>query len=269
MTNAVNQERLAEELDPWRGVSFSGVTLVLGTGTGRQVPLLAEKIRQAEGLLVVADVATAHLDALREQLVAPDIAWVQARARSIPLLHESVDLLLLNGLLRELPTERFGLLFEELWRTLVPGGQLRIADILDASEDPAHHAWAERNRIVRRLGLALRRPVAVSVDLRAAVRLLRGTGFEEMRATLLPGYILTDAWLQETAEAIHGMAGRVVDANLRRLILNEDIERLAQAYMQGEQRAPERFVLQAVKPGDLSVAMESPFTESDLNIPLD
>ncbi|MHB9034553.1 MAG: methyltransferase domain-containing protein [Anaerolineae bacterium] len=266
--NDLNRQS-AEELDPWRGMSFSGTTLVLGIGTGRQVTLLASKAQEAEGLLVVGDSVPARLTTMRSQLGTEAIAWIHTKARQIPLLNESVDLMLLNGLLREHPTARFGVLFEEIWRVLVPGGKLRIADILDANEDPAQRAWAERNRIVRRLGQALTLPVAVSVDLRSAVRNLRSTGFEELKVALLPGYALTDAWLQETVEAIHGMAGRVTDRELRSVILHDDLQRLAQVYLGSDQRAPERFVLQAVKPGDLAVEMEAPFTEEDLNIPLD
>lgn len=251
-------------VDPWRGVSFSGVTLVIGVGTGRQAALLAERCREADGLLIVSDAVPRRLASLRAALKSSRVSWLRARLRTIPLAHESVDLVLVNGLLRETPANRLGHVCEELWRVLVPGGQVRVADILEASDEPEQRAWAERNRIIRRLALALSKPAAVAADIKAAAQALRLAGFEEQRIALLPGYGLTDSWLKETAAAIHEMAGRVVDSELRRFIVNEDIERLARAYASGGQRAPERFVLQASKPGDLTVAMESPFTENDL-----
>ena len=263
-----NNRQIAETFDPWRGLDFSGVTLILGVGTGRQVPLLADKCRSTEGTLVVADANLERLRTQQREQTDLGITWVQARARQIPLCDDVVDLLVMNGLLREVPTPRMVVLCEELWRVLVPGGKLRIADILEPSEADYHRAWAERNRIVRRLGLALEKPTAIAVDASAAARALRNTGFEDLQIALLPGYALTDAWLEETIQAIRGMAGRVVDPDLRHFILRQDLERLGAAYAKGDQRAPQRFVLQAGKPGDLSVAMESAVTADDLDPPI-
>jgi len=257
-----------ETFDPWRGLDFSGVTLILGVGTGRQVPLLADRCVSAEGSLVVADANLERLRALQREQTDLGITWVQARVRQIPLCDEVVDMLVVNGLLREVPTARMAILCDELWRVLVPGGKLRIADMLEPSEADYHHAWAERNRIVRRLGLALEKPTALAVDVSAAAKALRNTGFEDLHIAILPGYALTDAWLEETVEAIRGMAGRVVDPDLRHFILRQDLERLGAAFSAGDQRAPQRFVLQAGKPGDLSVAMESAVTAEDLDPPI-
>ena len=94
-------------------------------------------------------------------------------------------------------------------------------------------------------------------------------GFEDLALSFLPGYGLTDAWLEETVNAIRNMAGRVGDHILRSEILNRDVGRLVAAYAQGDQRAAERFVLQGVKVGDLALSMESSFTEEDLLGPQD
>jgi SAM-dependent methyltransferase len=269
MTESVNHPgQTPESFDPWRGLDFSGVTLILGAGTGRQVPLLAERCRSAEGTLVVVDLNLERLHAMRQEQQEYAITWVQARIRQIPLCDEVVDLLVVNGLLREVPTTRLATICEELWRVLVPGAKLRIADILEPSDADYHHAWTERNRIVRRLGLALEKTTALAVDIGAAAKALRSTGFENLHIALLPGYSLTDAWLEETTEAIRGMAGRVVDPDLRHFILRQDLTRLGAAYAEGDQRAPQRFVLQADKPGDLSVAMESAVTAEDLDPPI-
>ncbi|MHB1354674.1 MAG: class I SAM-dependent methyltransferase [Anaerolineae bacterium] len=262
------QTQTTDALDPWRGLDFSGTTLVLGVGTGRQVPLLADKCRLAEGSLVVADINLERLRAVQSEQSDSVITWVQARLRQIPLCDEVVDLLVLNGLLREVPTARLAVVCDELWRVLAPGAKVRIADMLEPSEVDYHHAWTERNRIVRRLGLALEKPTALAVDITAAAKALRSTGFEDLHIAILPGYALTEAWLEETFEAIRGMAGRVADPDLRHFILRQDLERLGAAFAQGDQRAPQRFVLQAGKPGDLSVAMESAVTADDLDPPI-
>lgn len=269
MTEDTNvRAETTETFDPWRGLDFSGATLVLGVGTGRQVPLLAAKCRLAEGSLVVADTNLERLRTMQHEQCDSVITWVQARSRQIPLCDEVVDLLVLNGLLREVPTARYTVICDEFWRVLAPGGKLRIADMLEPSEADYHHAWLERNRIVRRLGLALEKPTALSVDITAAAKALTSTGFEDLHIAILPGYALTEAWLEETVEAIRGMAGRVADPDLRHFILRQDLDRLGAAFTQGDQRAPQRFVLRAGKPGDLSVAMESAVTADDLDPPI-
>jgi SAM-dependent methyltransferase len=265
---AENTFSQSESIDPWRGLDFSGVTLILGVGTGRQVKLLGDKCRTAEGSLVVADMNRERLQTLYAGAVDSTVSLLQARPKQIPLSDEVADLVVLNGLLRESPATRVPALCDELWRVLVPGGRLRISDILEPSEECYHHAWSERNRIVRRLGMALEKPTAMAVDVSAAARALRSSGFEELHIAILPGYILTDAWLEETITAIRGMAGRVVDPDLRHFILRQDIDRLSAAYAEGGQRAPQRFVLQANKPGDLSLAMDSAITPDDLDPPI-
>ncbi|NLV73688.1 MAG: class I SAM-dependent methyltransferase [Chloroflexi bacterium] len=238
--------------DPFAGVLFSGVMLVLGVGAGRQVPILAERCQAADGLLVVMDGVYERLAQLQRDDLPGEIAWMQGRLRRVPLMAGVSDLVMVNGLLREVPGDHYPQAAEELWRVMSANAQLRIADILEADDaDPAQVAWAERNRIVRRLGLALNRPVAVAVDLRTAIQAFRSAGFEDAQVALLPGYHLTEDWLQETAQAIYGLAGRVADCDMRTYIVQHDLQYLGEAFMAGDQRAPGRFVLQMTKPGDL------------------
>jgi SAM-dependent methyltransferase len=180
------------------------------------------------------------------------------------MLDNTVDLLALSGVLREVPENRLGVVLDEIWRVLVPGGQLRISDIIEPSEAEYNHAWAERNRVVRRLGQILDRPTALSVDLRQVAQAARAVGFESLAVTVLPGLLLTDAWLEETVNALRTMVGRVADRAERDEILNRDLPRLVAAYSEGEQRAAERFVLRGTKIGDLALNMEASFTEEDL-----
>ena len=253
----------------WRGTDFSGITLVLGVGAGRLVTLLNEQAAVANGTLVVVDHNLRELRAAAPLRDQGSSVLIQGRPRQIPVLAETVDLLVVNGVMREVPESRLEAMFEELWRALVPGGHLRISDIIEPSEAAYNLAWTERNRIVRKLGKALGRPTALSVNLPCAARASRMVGFEDLALSFLPGYGLTDAWLEETVNAIRNMAGRVGDHILRREILDRDVGRLVAAYAQGDQRAAERFVLQGVKVGDLALSMESSFTEEDLLGPQD
>ena len=189
---------------------------------------------------------------------------IQGRSRDLPVLDATVDLLALSGVLREVPENRFGVVLEEVWRALVPGGQLRISDIIEPSEAEYNRAWSERNRLVRKLAQILDRPTALSVDLRQVAQSARSVGFESLAVTVLPGLLLTDAWIEETVNALRTMAGRVADRHARDEIVNHDLPRLVAAYSQGEQRAAERFVMRGTKIGDLALNMEASFTEEDL-----
>jgi SAM-dependent methyltransferase len=249
---------------PWRGIDLSGVTVVLGVGTGRQIELLNQEIAASGGHLLVLAADRAQLGAVLPLRDHGPLTLIQGRIRQISVLSETVDLLVVNGLLREVPTRRLRAMAEELWRVLVPGGQLRISDIIEPTEAEDNHAWAERNRIVRKLADALERPTALSVDLPAAAAALQSAGFQDLGLSFLPGYALTDAWLEETVNAIRAMASRVVDRQLRHEIVEQDLSDLVGAYAAGQQRAPQRFVLQGSKPGDLALDMEASFTEEDL-----
>ncbi|MBM3189328.1 MAG: class I SAM-dependent methyltransferase [Chloroflexi bacterium] len=255
-----------QEPSHWRGLDFSGVTVVLGAGTGKLATLLREQALTSGGVLVVMDFGG---NELRRLAAAWDgechgATMLRARVRQIPLLSESVDLLALNGVLREVPGERMNALFDEVWRVLVPGGRLRVSDIIEPTEAEYDRAWVERNRIVRKLGEALDLPTALSVDIKAAAMALQSAGFERVGISLLPGYALTDAWLEETVNSLRTMCARVASRRLRDELLNEDLPRLIAAYASGGQRAAERFVLRAAKVGDLALDMEASFTEDDL-----
>ncbi len=247
----------------WRGVDFSGLTLVLGAGGGRLVDVLAAQVRQADGHLAVVDY---QIPALRE--LVPEHGHspqcLRARYRQLPLLAESVDLLVVNGVLREAPGSRYEALFDEFWRVLVQGGRLRVSDILEPTEADYDQAWHERNAIVRALAALMDKPAALSVDLTAAAKALRQVGFEDLSVALLPGLALTDAWLEETVNAVHGMAARLADRSQRDQIIERKVPNLIAAYAAGNQRAPERFVLSGRKVGSLALDMESSFTEDDL-----
>jgi SAM-dependent methyltransferase len=254
------------EQDPlWRGVDLSGITAVLGPAGGQLLQALAQQAAALGGGCVIAigyEVEPlAQLEPLQAEL---PIAAIRARIRQLPLLEGSVDLLVMNGTLRQVPLSHLEAMLQEIWRVLAPGGQLRIADIIEPSQEPYTEAWRLRNELVTKLGAALERPVANYVNLRDAAAALTSVGFEELAVTILPGMPLTDAWLGATHGAIEAMASRVGDPDVRHSIIERDLPRLAAAYRQGEQRAAERFVLRGRKIGDLALSMEAGFTEEDL-----
>ena len=248
----------------WRGIDFSGIILVLGAGTGRLLSLLNEQVARADGTLALVGFDANDSAPFEELCRRGPLAAIRGRSRQLPVLSETVDLLVVNGVLRRVPEGRLGLILEEFWRVLVPGGRLRVSDIIDPSETDYNLAWAMRNEIVRKLSRALERPAALSVSLRDAAVAIRATGFEDAAISILAGYLLTDAWLGETVSAVRAMASRVANRTLRDDILDNDLESLVEFYHRGGQRAAERFALKASKPGDLALAMEASFTEDDL-----
>jgi SAM-dependent methyltransferase len=253
----------------WRGTDFSGVTLVLGVGTGRLIEVLAQHAASSSGTLVVLDTDVRRLRELAPLRSVGPLTALHARVRRIPLQSETVDLLVLNGVLRDVREARYEALFHEVWRVLVPGGRLRVIDILEPQDPDKTVAWDERNHAVRMLGQALDRPVAIAANLQSAALALRNVGFEDLSVALLPGYALTDAWLEETVNAIRAMAGRIADREVRHAIVESAIPRLVAAYARGEQTAAERFVIQGGKIGSLALDMEASFTEEDLEAPDD
>lgn len=248
----------------WRGIDFSGITVMIGASTGQILPLLLEQIEAAGGLFIVIGQRPEETTLFANWLGRPSFAGLRARIHRLPLADESVDLLFVNGELRRVPTDRLLQVAAELWRVLVPGGNLRISDVLAPTEARSDSAWAERNRIIQRLGAALNQPTALAVDLKQAAMAFTQVGFENLSVSILPGYPLGETWLQETVNAVRNMASRVPNVALRREILETDIQRLTEAYAQGEQRAAQRFVLSGLKAGNLALDMRASFTEDDL-----
>lgn len=238
-----------------RGADFSGLAVVLGVGTGRLIELLNRRVAASEGSLLAVSHDLGRLKALVPLMQEPPLALVHGRPGQIPVLSGVVDLLVVNGILRQVREGQLEAMFDELWRVLVPGGLVRISDVIEPSRAPYNLAWAERNRIVRKLAKSLGRLTVLSVDLQGAATGLRSAGFEDLHVSILPGYGLTDTWLQKTVNALRSMTARVVDRQVRNEILEQDISRLVGAYAQGGQRGAERFVLQGTKAGDLALTM--------------
>ncbi|MGC9359165.1 MAG: class I SAM-dependent methyltransferase [Anaerolineae bacterium] len=237
----------------WQSLDLSGVTLAIGSGSGQLLSSLAEEIALAGGTLLVTSWERQSLAALTSETWA---SACQAQIQHLPLRPETVDLAVYIGTLRDVPEAHLRSVLIELWRVLVPGGRFRIADLVEPTDMPYNAAWRERNQITRTLGHIMERPVSLSVDLKQTAVALKDLGFEDLQVALLPGAGLTDQWLQETVNALHSLAARLVDVDIRQRILEQDVPRLIEAYAQGDQRAAERFVLSGYKPGNLAVQME-------------
>jgi len=250
--------------DQWRGIDLSGTCAVLGAGTGRLIQVLSEQVHHHGGQMLVVGDRPDIMTALKPLIPESVVQFVQGRYTALPFATESIDLLAINGVLRQVPPSAMIRLFDEIWRVLIPGGQIRISDIIEATEDERERTWMIKNAIVRKLASALSRPTALSVDLRQAAVALKEAGFDDLSASFLPGYALTDAWLDETVRALKSMTTRLADTNLRQEILVQDIGALQAAYARGEQRASQRFVLRALKVGTLALDMRASFTEDDL-----
>lgn len=253
-----------EEQVLWRGIDFSGITLVIGVGSGRLVKLLNERVAASQGCLIVTSDREQKLQEIAHLRKEGPLTPIQARLQDIPLLDQTVDLLVMSGVLRQVPEGKLNTTFDKVWRVLMPKAQLRIADILEPPEAEHTRAWTQRNAIVRKLGRALNEPTAVSVDIRRAARALRSAGFDDLGISILPGAPLTQEWLEETVRAVRAMASRVVDREVQEEILNEDLEKLVAAYNEGDQRAAERFVLRGVKAGDVALNPDSRWQGADV-----
>ena len=95
----------------WRGVDFSGLTVVLGVGTGRLIRLLSEQVAASQGSLLVVSHDAGRLRSLLPPEQEHPLALVHARPRQAPLLGEVVDLLVVNGILRQVPESKLEVMF--------------------------------------------------------------------------------------------------------------------------------------------------------------
>lgn len=257
-------EREQVGADLWSGVDLSGITLVIGLGTGQLLEMLAVEAQQAGGLVVLVSYLQPALEAAGDLATQLPIERVHCRSRQLPLADGSVDLCVVNGSLRDVPVPHYRTFLDELWRILVPGGHLRISDILPASDSPEALTWRRRCDLISRLGHAMGQPVALHADARALAKAMQETGYESMAISLLPGLALTPEWLGETVEAIRSMVSRVGDAHVRDDIIEVDIPALIASFRHGEQRAADRFVVRGNRVGNLALDMETAGTEAVL-----
>lgn len=124
------------------------VVLDVGSGSGTDA-LIASNLVGAQGKVYALDMTASMLDRLRDNVRAAhadNVVAISGNAEEIPLQDASVTAVTSNGVLNLVPDKRKA--FSELFRVLVPGGRLQIADIAvgraasrDCREDP--QLWAE------------------------------------------------------------------------------------------------------------------------------
>jgi SAM-dependent methyltransferase len=251
----------------WRGVDLSGNTLLIGLGEGHLAEALAlQGQRSGTGYTIALGDRQAELARIASSATGLPLGYVNGRLRALPFVDESIDLVVLNGSLRQVRPNALLPFFEQVWRVMVPGGAIRIADVLEPSEAPYNEAWRIYNGIIETVARSLGRSTALYASLQTAAAAMASIGFDDLNVTLLPGLPLTDAWLEHTEEAVMAMASRLVDTALRDRVLTQDVRRLISAYRSGEQRAAERFVLRGTRVGNLALDMRASFTEEDLQV---
>jgi ubiquinone/menaquinone biosynthesis C-methylase UbiE len=125
----------------WRGLGrwrrwvtdgAQGLTLDLGCGTGRNLPLFAPTVR-----VVGLDPSFESLCRARRR--APGTALVQARAEALPFRSGCVDTVVSGLVLCSVPDPSAGL--AEIRRVLRPGGMLRALEHVRATT--AWRAWMQ------------------------------------------------------------------------------------------------------------------------------
>ena len=111
----------------------AGDAVDVGTGTGRHATWLAERGHRVTGV----DTSRAMLDVARSR--APELEWIEADLRDLPLADESADLVVCGLTLSHLPTLDG---IAELARILRPGGRLVISNPHPLATEVLHaRAW--------------------------------------------------------------------------------------------------------------------------------
>jgi SAM-dependent methyltransferase len=103
--------------------------LDLGCGAGTD-SLVAAQMVSPSGSVTGIDMTPEMLEAARAaaaEMGAANVAFVEGEAEALPLPDESFDVVISNGVIDLIPDK--DRVFAELYRVLVPGGRIQVADV--------------------------------------------------------------------------------------------------------------------------------------------